>query len=822
MAIGYSEERDRIYDFNSETVISNWGQVYCRRGMRIDSILDLNGKKIAVVPEDIYYEEFKKLAEGFGINIRYVEVEGDYPEVFSAVEKGEAEAGIVSRIFGYINERNYDVSPTSIIFSPIELRFATPEGRNSHLLTAIDKNLREMKEQPDSAYYTSMNKWLEIRVEPEPLPQWVLWLFLTVLLFVCFLVFRNFYLEREVQKKKEELEKEYEERKRAEEMFRILVENQGEGVAIVDEKETFLFANPAAKSVFGVDELEGRNLMDFLDENERKKVIEQSKRRKLGEKGRYELEIIRPDGERRTLFVTATPYRDKNGKFLGAFAVFLDITERKEMERKLRESKAKYRKTAEFLSKMIDTSPIPITAVDTDLRITLWNRAAENFFGWRADEVVGKNLLYLQVPPEEKEKVESVFKEVLKKGTPVRNVNKNYTKDGKELLIEWYNFPIKENGEIVGVASIGLDLTERTRLIDKIVESEETLRSIFENTPNPILITDANGNIYSSNRAGEKVFGELIKKNVLELEKGEEILSHIKKCIETESMIEKELEINDRIFGVSFVPLELPESRCVMIIKDITEILRVNKLLRVINDINELIVREKDEEKLLRKASERLSSLKKYYSVWIGIREKNPIKEIYSDKKREGIKMISFKDETGFYPERLDISSLPCFINAVENKSIQIVQVEERSELCPFYSANPKISCLVLPMIIDSEILGFVILHTEKELPSKEEIELLQTLSNDLAFAVKSIEIDKAKKRAFEQINKNIEQFAILIDGIRNPLAIILGLTELRTDDDTKAIIMEQIKKIEMILKRLDEGWLDSEEMRDFLKRFEK
>jgi two-component system response regulator len=125
-------------------------------------------------------------------------------------------------------------------------------------------------------------------------------------------------------------------------------------------------------------------------------------------------------------------------------------------------------------------------------------------------------------------------------------------------------------------------------------------------------------------------------------------------------------------------------------------------------------------------------------------------------------------------------------------------------------------------MIIDSEILGFVILHTEKELPSKEEIELLQTLSNDLAFAVKSIEIDKAKKRAFEQINKNIEQFAILIDGIRNPLAIILGLTELRTDDDTKAIIMEQIKKIEMILKRLDEGWLDSEEMRDFLKRFEK
>ena len=60
-----------------------------------------------------------------------------------------------------------------------------------------------------------------------------------------------------------------------------------------------------------------------------------------------------------------------------------------------------------------------------------------------------------------------------------------------------------------------------------------------------------------------------------------------------------------------------------------------------------------------------------------------------------------------------------------------------------------------------------------------------------------------------------------MVDQIRNPLSIIAGLVEI-TDcnnaNDSKWRILESVKRIEDIVSRLDEGWLESEEIRDFLK----
>jgi diguanylate cyclase (GGDEF)-like protein len=65
-------------------------------------------------------------------------------------------------------------------------------------------------------------------------------------------------------------------------------------------------------------------------------IREQTTHRRAGEKNVYEVEIIRPDGERRSLLVTATPRFDRAGQFLGAFGIFRDITDRKGAEEKLR------------------------------------------------------------------------------------------------------------------------------------------------------------------------------------------------------------------------------------------------------------------------------------------------------------------------------------------------------------------------------------------------------------------------------------------------------------------------------------------------------
>ncbi|MEI6456623.1 MAG: response regulator [bacterium] len=131
--------------------------------------------------------------------------------------------------------------------------------------------------------------------------------------------------------------------KESEERHRELVENTGEGLGVVDVDEVFTYANPAACEFFGLsyDELMGKNLMEFVDPAGREEIRRQTGLRKTGEKSIYELNVIRPDGERRWIVVTATPRCDTDGNFIATFGIFRDITKRKLYEKELIISKEK-------------------------------------------------------------------------------------------------------------------------------------------------------------------------------------------------------------------------------------------------------------------------------------------------------------------------------------------------------------------------------------------------------------------------------------------------------------------------------------------------
>lgn len=80
-------------------------------------------------------------------------------------------------------------------------------------------------------------------------------------------------------------------------------------------------------------------------------------------------------------------------------------------------------------------------------------------------------------------------------------------------------------------------------------------------------------------------------------------------------------------------------------------------------------------------------------------------------------------------------------------------------------------------------------------------------------------QMEMAKRKALEQIEQNIEQFAILGDHIRNPLAVIVGLSSLAQSDLSDKIIL-QAREIDRIITQLDIGWIESEKVRDFIKRY--
>ena len=123
------------------------------------------------------------------------------------------------------------------------------------------------------------------------------------------------------------------------ERYRIIVENLGEGVVVMDFKEEFLLANPAACKIFEVqkEKLIGRNFKDFTDDKEWKRILDQNKFRKEGKTSTYELKISTEKKNKKTLLVTGTPEYDQNGTVINTIGVFRDITERADEKDKLNE-----------------------------------------------------------------------------------------------------------------------------------------------------------------------------------------------------------------------------------------------------------------------------------------------------------------------------------------------------------------------------------------------------------------------------------------------------------------------------------------------------
>ncbi|MCF2143006.1 MAG: PAS domain-containing protein [Candidatus Heimdallarchaeota archaeon] len=80
--------------------------------------------------------------------------------------------------------------------------------------------------------------------------------------------------------------------------------------------------------------------------------------------------------------------------------------------------------------------------------------------------------------------------------------------------------------------------------------------------------------------------------------------------------------------------------------------------------------------------------------------------------------------------------------------------------------------------------------------------------------------LEQVKEISYQQLEMNIEQFAILIDSIRNPISVIMGLTDIEENEIT-AQIAEQAKLIDEILQQLDRRWLESINVKNFLSKYE-
>ena len=154
-----SIQRESIFLFNREPVFYNWALIYKRPGEDIQSFYDLEGKRLAIWNKSIHGIYIKNTLEQLGIHCNYVEC-SNYMQVFDAVSNGNADAGVVNRIFGQLMESKYGVERTSIVFNLTPVNFAFPKNfRRKEIIKAIDEDLRRLKEDRESLYYKLIDKY---------------------------------------------------------------------------------------------------------------------------------------------------------------------------------------------------------------------------------------------------------------------------------------------------------------------------------------------------------------------------------------------------------------------------------------------------------------------------------------------------------------------------------------------------------------------------------------------------------------------------------------------------------------------------------------
>lgn len=250
----------------------------------------------------------------------------------------------------------------------------------------------------------------------------------------------------------------------SEERYRTIVDNIGEGIGFVDRDEEFIFANRAAEEIFGVEPgcLVGMNLKQFVHQDDFIAMKKETTLRSQGKTSIYESDIYRPNGEKRSIIVTAVPQRDKEGSFVGTWGVFLDITARKQVEEALRISEEQQRFILESLPVAIFTAP-----VDPENDTSWISGDVKKITGFEIDEYLSeKDFWRKRLHPEDMERVLNSFR---RKPLTI-NTELEYRWKCKDGTYRWFQdrSVLMENETHREYLGVIIDITERKKAEEEI------------------------------------------------------------------------------------------------------------------------------------------------------------------------------------------------------------------------------------------------------------------------------------------------------------------------------------------------------------------
>lgn len=169
----------------------------------------------------------------------------------------------------------------------------------------------------------------------------------------------------------------------------------------------------------------------------------------------------RPDGTFVPFLAFPTPIRDENGELIGAVNMLLDLSER-----------ARSEEAAQHLSAVVESSFDAIVSKDLNGIIKSWNSAAEQLFGYTADEAIGKSVSML-IPSDHQDEEPRILSRI-RSGERVQSYETiRQRKDGSTIPVSLTVSPVRDSsGRIVGASKIARDISANK-------ESEHRIRMLM-------------------------------------------------------------------------------------------------------------------------------------------------------------------------------------------------------------------------------------------------------------------------------------------------------------------------------------------------------
>ena len=292
--------------------------------------------------------------------------------------------------------------------------------------------------------------------------------------------------------------------KESEKRYRTIFENSAVAITLTDEKERIISWNKYAEELLGMDknDLSLKPVESLYPPEEWKKIRSQNVRRK-GMQHHLETKIIRKNDDLIDVDISLSVLKDNDGKIIGSIGVIRDISERTEVERRL--------------NSVMEYAGDSIYLLDKDYRYLLVNNELISRFNLSRNQILGKKFSELH-SKEETEEFKEKFKKVFETGNPIQD---EHIKNEKCFLRTLS--PVKDSttGKIAAVLVVSKDITDLKKTEEVLFENERKYRTIFELSPEAIVLLDKKGTLIDVNGRIcdwlEYEPEEIIGKNLLKL-----------------------------------------------------------------------------------------------------------------------------------------------------------------------------------------------------------------------------------------------------------------------------------------------------------------